>query len=307
MPTNILLVEREKAMSANRRQSNTSSAALPIEKDQAFKANLSAREAQLQKLANAERERRNNAAAAQKLAPPKLKKYPEQRPPSASSARGETGDQFVPSSNFRGAKPGFTFKKGPSGTGYYRDDAAPPGNRGKEHVQSPQTSPSQALPPQPPPPPRGVCTVVKIHPDGTVDLQLSSGEIVEHVEQSWLEKLGRAPPEGVRPPTASSSRPSTAASERPPTATEQRLPSRASSRPPTASLSLSQANTAATTSAPTAAHKPPGTAESLHTRDLAAVINLDETLAGMGRRGGRGNIGAQRAALSDMSSLLSWQ
>ena len=185
-----------------------------------------------------------------------------------------------------------------------RPPSAQSASSNKEQSQPPHTEPSQGQQPQTQPQSRGVCTVVKIHPDGFVDLQLSSGEVIERVEQSWLERLGRAPPEGVPPPSASASRPSTAASERPPTAA-----SRASSRPPTASLSLSQANAAAASTAnvPPAASKPPGTANSLSMRELAAVVNLDETLAGMGRRGGRGNIGAQRAALSDMSSLLSWQ
>ena len=252
--TNILLVEREKATIAARRESNEA------QRPQAsIKANLSTREAQLQLMAAKEKARRLEAA--KKGAP--QKEHPAPRPPSAQSA----------SSN-------------------------------KEQSQPPHTEPSQGQQPQTQPQSRGVCTVVKIHPDGFVDLQLSSGEVIERVEQSWLERLVRAPPEGVPPPSASASRPSTAASERPPTAA-----SRASSRPPTASLSLSQANAAAASTAnvPPAASKPPGTANSLSMRELAAVVNLDETLAGMGRRGGRGNIGAQRAALSDMSSLLSWQ
>merc|ERR1711924_283117 len=141
-------------------------------------ANLSKREAQLQAMAAAEQERRE-AAAHRSAPPPKPKKTPEPRPSSASSK----GD-LLPASSFRRQKPGYAYSKGPSGTGYYRDAVDPPGSSSGK-AQQPSESPSQ-------PPPRGVCTVVKIHPDGFVDLQLSSGEIVERVEQSWLERLGRA-------------------------------------------------------------------------------------------------------------------
>ena len=36
------------------------------------------------------------------------------------------------------------------------------------------------------------------------------------------------------------------------------------------------------------------------------AINLDDTLAGMGRRGGRGNIGSRAAAQSEIASCLTW-
>ena len=40
--------------------------------------------------------------------------------------------------------------------------------------------------------------------------------------------------------------------------------------------------------------------------NLAAMVDLDDTLAGLGRKGGRSNLGAMRAAKSEMSSLLAW-
>ena len=143
--------------------------------------------------------------------------------------------------------------------------------------------------------PQKLCTVVKIHEDGYVDLQLSSGEVVEHISPDWLQRLGR-PREATETaplPAGSASRPPTGASR----------PRTGASRPPTGGLGVAPLTAAEVNSvtAPADREMP-----KLAT-DLAAIVNLDDTLAGIGRRGGRANLGAQRARQSDMSSLLSWQ
>ena len=263
--TQILLVEREKALKENRRANNEKHRqvdVMNVEREKSLKLNLSKREAQLQALAAAERARRAANPKAQKQQQPKHNDV-SIRQQHASGARGQKS--LIPSKE--------------------REVAS-----GNTSSQGPVTRPESRAESQPPRPPRGVCTVVKVHPDGFVDLQLSNGEIIERVEQSWLQRLGRPPSEAEAPPP-SASRPGTGAS-RPPTG---------ASRPPTAATGPTMGNT----SPPS---KPPDTAErSSNTHDLAAVVDLDETLAGMGRRGGRSNLGAQRAQLSEISSLLSWQ
>ena len=278
MPSNILNVERERDVKAARMKNDReahrqSTDVLSVEKDRKVKHNLSNREAQLQALAAAERARREatkQQSLKQALSRPASRRAASQSQPTRDHLPAKTMDEPVPT---------------PSTT---------------QQTEHQEQSPSSQ------PPKRGVCTVVKVYPDGFVDLQLSSGEIVERVEQSWLTRLGRPPSEDTEPPPPTAgSRPPTAGS-RPPTGasrptTGASRPPTGASRPPTAALSPSQAN--ASTAAPLAyAAKAPAPPT-----DLASIIDLDETLAGMGRRGGRGNLAAQRAQLSDMSSLLSWQ
>jgi len=52
------------------------------------------------------------------------------RPGQAPSAKPLDGRAFEPAERFAGGRPGFVFKTGPAGLGYYRDSHGPEGNRG---------------------------------------------------------------------------------------------------------------------------------------------------------------------------------
>lgn len=132
-----------------------------------------------------------------------------------------------------------------------------------------------------------VSTVVKVHPDGTFDLQLGSGEIMEKLDKSWWARLKLPPREASSRPGTGQSRPATGFSR----------PGTGLSRPATSGPAASTVQYVDLTDANGAAAVADG---------VAPVVNLDDTLAGIGRRGGRATLGARRAAQSEISSLLSW-
>ena len=249
MPTNILLVEREKEIKENRIANNmrqeviaAKSQVFSVEKEKKAKSGFVDNETKLQKLAAAEKARRE-AAKAEQEAQKKMNKSVKP-PPSAKS------------------------------------DASSRPPTGKPELEK-------------------VCTVVKVHEDGSVDLRLSNGEVVERIDPSKLERAG----------------------ERPPTAQSEKPPPTASSRPPTGRISSrwTEETKAAATKAVTFA--PPSTADSSSSK--APIGNLTRSnlsnredgqldLAMMehqqgGRRGGRRTIGAQAASQSEIASALSWQ
>ena len=161
MPTNILLVEREKEIKENRIANNmrqeviaAKSQVFSVEKEKKAKSGFVDNETKLQKLAAAEKARRE-AAKAEQEAQKKMNKSVKP-PPSAKSDA----------------------------------NSRPP--TGKPELEK-------------------VCTVVKVHEDGSVDLRLSNGEVVERIDPSKLERAGE------RPPTAQSEKPPPTASSRPPT------------------------------------------------------------------------------------------
>ena len=145
------------------------------------------------------------------------------------------------------------------------------------------------------------CSVTKVHPDGSVDLQLASGEVVERVDKSWLQRLqmpvpgaGHAPPPS-RPDTGCSTRPGTGALR----------PGTGASRPPTGAPSAAAAAAATKKGVQFASgHDAPA---AIDLSDVPPVVNLDDTLAALGRRGGRASLGARRAAQSEILSSLTWE
>lgn len=154
-------------------------------------------------------------------------------------------------------------------------------------------------------------SVVKVHPDGSFDLKMSSGEVVERVGPEWLERLQiGGPPSAPPPPPTGGSRPGTGGS-RPPTGQRDasdggaRLPGAPSAM--TSALSESKENAApAKRVNPAAAAVQCAAFSLIHVGATAAAGPNDSSLVGVLRKGGRHNPGAQRAAQCQMSSLLSW-
>ena len=252
----VLNVEREKVLQESRRQNNMrpkQSDVLNVQAEKESKAAFANNEAKLQALAAAEKARREAAK-------PPSKGKPDLKRTSKSDAEAPplTADLKRTSKSAADAPPL---------TGASAKPVASQPTDGK----ATETKTSQ---------------IVGIHPDGTFDLKLSSGEVIEKLDKSWLARLRIPSPtdEAAPPPSAGGlSRPGTGLSR----------PGTGSSRPPTAKQSA-----------------PPSTANSqlidLSDSASAPVVNLDDTLAAMGRRGGRDTLGARRAAQSEISSLLSW-
>jgi len=140
--------------------------------------------------------------------------------------------------------------------------------------------------------------VINVHPDGSFDLQVSSGEIIEHVAPEWLERLKKVEDP---PPSTAGSRPATGVAR----------PASGLSRPTTGQPQLPTAASGPTKERPGLSHASanenaaPGN-QSDSKPATPSVVDLDATLSGIGRKGGRGNLGALRAARSEMPSLLSW-
>jgi hypothetical protein len=255
MPANILNVEREKILQENRRHNSNTRAntQTPPEKEAAqTRRVLSGHEAKLQALAEAERQRRMAAG----------------EPP--STAKPGTGK---PAKSAMAAKPATTAKP--------TRPAARPGFQPPVSPLLKEDRPVAAPEPEPAQADEKACSIVRVHPDGTFDLKLSSGEVVEQVDRAWLQKLQRLPESPApRPPSASGSRPGTGL-VRPGSAQPKAEGAERSGSGAPAVIDLSDAP--------------------------AATLNLDNTLSDIARRGGRGTIGARRAALSEISGALAWQ
>ena len=140
-------------------------------------------------------------------------------------------------------------------------------------------------------------TVAKVHPDGTVDVLLPSGEVLERMPADGVERAEDA----ERPVSAASSRPSTSntriAKDRPSggllAQSEPQACDASSFEPILSTIGRSLASGKDQCGAPE--HN------GLGTTDLALIE------AGISRRGGRKSLSAARAAQSEMPSLLSWE
>jgi hypothetical protein len=248
--TNILYVEKERVLKETRRSVNASHPKLvdryDVEKERASKKAFATNEARLQALAAAERERRSASAKAEMT-----KKAGAKKGALPISAPEDVAVPIPPSRHvtFAASRP---------------SSSRPPSAR-------PTSSASTAASGEPE---EKVCTVVKVHPDGMVDLMLSSGQIAERIDPTKLQRAGIPPlPGGTEdePPEP----PSTAAST--------------TSRPPTAP-----------NASPNAEQAKPAVA-------LGGLDELQFEQLTMGaRRGGRRTVGAARAAHSEIASLLSW-
>ena len=259
-----------------------------------------ASEAKLQQLAQAERARRQ-AAVAEKQTKKAEHRPPSGRPPSAAPAAPPP--QALKSVRFAQERP-------PTA-----------------QSERPTTAQSAAGD-------KVAATVVGVHTDGTVDLLLASGEVMERVKPHEVSRRMRN--EDERPSSAASIA-SSVASSRPGTGGSRvggpnsLDSSRFFARHPVAASNPSdeqkqalgalkqehvalkaelhaqqrQQQQLAATSSPSAAKGVVGTVRL--DKDLSEMADLAIVEAGVARKGGRRSLSAARAAQSEMSSLLSWE
>jgi hypothetical protein len=280
MPAQILSVERERALKEARTAINARQPAadiLSVERERTTRLKLRASEQRLQALAAAERARREEAAAQKRAAAPKAKRI-------APIHAERPPTSLLPSA--------------PPAKGVCFASDRPPSACNEPASEA------------------GACTVVAVHADGRVDLQLPTGEIAERVHPSEL------------------ARPSSAASDRPPSSASSGAPLvQPSTAPRHAALMLAglkhehkalksestrleeeralldlrrenrilQAEIDAQTQ-PTKAPAPlEDGADEVRTADLAVVE------AQVSRKGGRRTVSAARAAQCEVAALLSWE
>ena len=125
--------------------------------------------------------------------PPTPREAPSRVDPAIERARAAYG-AFMPCSKFKGHQPGYVFKNGRSGLGYYRDRPSPrplPSESPSVPLLPLAPPPSQRQRPPPPPPPSAQPTIARHHPNAAPIARPPRAAYAAPTEQQ--APLGRVP------------------------------------------------------------------------------------------------------------------